>query len=100
MRRSIVPVIRFRELRGALRDRRTLFMIAVLPVLLYPLAGFGLTRLSRGPGQVVVLGEENMPAPSLAAARAAAWFAAAPAGPGCPLDGPARAAAAFALAET
>lgn len=29
----------FREIRDQLRDRRTLFMIAVLPVLLYPLLG-------------------------------------------------------------
>ena len=44
MRWSIVRVIWMRELRDQLRDRRTIFMIAVLPVLLYPLAGLGLAR--------------------------------------------------------
>ena len=32
-------------------DRRTIFMIAVLPMLLYPLAGFGLLQLAAGLGQ-------------------------------------------------
>src|SRR5262245_16153732 len=40
MRWSIVRLIWFRELRDQLRDRRTLFMIAVLPLLLYPALGF------------------------------------------------------------
>jgi len=34
-----VRLIWFREIRDQLRDRRTVFMIAVLPVLLYPLLG-------------------------------------------------------------
>ncbi|REK18661.1 MAG: CPBP family intramembrane metalloprotease [Planctomycetota bacterium] len=36
---SIVKLILGREIRDQLRDRRTLFMIAVLPILLYPLLG-------------------------------------------------------------
>ena len=34
-----VKLIYVREMRDQLRDRRTLFMIAVLPLLLYPLLG-------------------------------------------------------------
>jgi sodium transport system permease protein len=34
-----VRLIWFREIRDQLRDRRTVFMIAILPVLLYPLLG-------------------------------------------------------------
>ena len=37
MRWSIIRLIWFRELRDQLRDRRTVFMIAVLPLVLYPL---------------------------------------------------------------
>ena len=48
MRWSIVRVIWARELRDQLRDRRTVFMIAVLPVLLYPVAGFGVLQLAAG----------------------------------------------------
>ncbi len=36
---SNVKLILLREIRDQLRDRRTLFMIAVLPILLYPLLG-------------------------------------------------------------
>ncbi len=36
---SNVKLILAREIRDQLRDRRTLFMIAVLPILLYPLLG-------------------------------------------------------------
>ena len=65
MRWSIIRVIWMRELRDQLRDRRTIFMIAVLPILLYPLAGFGLIQLAAGFGQkpqvVGVYGVENLP---------------------------------------
>ena len=72
MRWSIIRVIWMRELRDQLRDRRTIFMIAVLPILLYPLAGFGLLQLAAGLGQkpqvVGVYGVENLqpavPAPA------------------------------------
>ena len=36
---SNIKLIFHREARDQLRDRRTLFMIAVLPILLYPLMG-------------------------------------------------------------
>ena len=66
MRWSIIRVIWVRELRDQLRDRRTLFMIAVLPILLYPLAGVGLMELAAGfsqkPQVVGVYGVENLAA--------------------------------------
>src|SRR5262245_6895962 len=37
MRWSIIRLIWFRELRDQLRDRRTVFMIVLLPIVLYPL---------------------------------------------------------------
>jgi sodium transport system permease protein len=102
MRWSIVRLIWFRDLRDQLRDRRTVFMIAVLPVLLYPIAGFGLMQLAIGffsnKSRVTVVGG----GPLLAAASprmAASWFAVAPAGPGMPLAGLPAAAAAAALAR-
>ncbi len=64
MRWSIIRVIWMRELRDQLRDRRTIFMIAVLPLILYPLAGFGLIQLAAGfapkPQVVGVYGVENL----------------------------------------
>lgn len=44
MRWNIVGLIFRREMLDQLRDRRTLFMIVVLPMLLYPIGGIGLTR--------------------------------------------------------
>jgi len=48
MRWSIIRLIWMRELRDQLRDRRTLFMIAVLPMLLYPVLGFAVLRFATG----------------------------------------------------
>jgi len=42
-----VRLILGREIRDQLRDRRTLFMIAVLPILLYPLLGVSLLQVSQ-----------------------------------------------------
>ncbi len=42
-----VKLIFLREVRDQLRDRRTLFMIAVLPLLLYPLLGMSFLRMSQ-----------------------------------------------------
>ncbi len=42
---SNVRLILGREIRDQLRDRRTLFMIAVLPLLLYPLLGMSLVQM-------------------------------------------------------
>ena len=46
MRWSIIRLIWLRELRDQLRDRRTVFMIAVLPILLYPVLGFGVLQFA------------------------------------------------------
>src|SRR5262245_25814499 len=48
---SIVRLIWFRELRDQLRDRRTLFMIAVLPLVLYPALGFAVLQFAAGFGE-------------------------------------------------
>ncbi len=48
MRWSIIRLIWMRELRDQLRDRRTLFMIAVLPILLYPVLGFAVVKFASG----------------------------------------------------
>ena len=48
MRWSIIRLIWLRELRDQLRDRRTLFMIAVLPLLLYPVLGFAVLQFALG----------------------------------------------------
>jgi sodium transport system permease protein len=42
-----VKLIFCREVRDQLRDRRTLFMIAVLPLLLYPLLGMSFLQISQ-----------------------------------------------------
>src|SRR6266436_1678907 len=42
-----VRLILNREVRDQLRDRRTLFMIAVLPLLLYPLLGMSFFQISQ-----------------------------------------------------
>jgi sodium transport system permease protein len=48
MRWSIIRLIWLRELRDQLRDRRTLLMIAGLPLFLYPVLGFVVLHLARG----------------------------------------------------
>jgi sodium transport system permease protein len=70
-----------REVRDQLRDRRTLFMIAVLPLLLYPAMGLGIYQLAfvfrQQPRTVVVLGAEYLPAePALIEGNrfASRWF--------------------------
>ncbi len=59
-----VRLIYGREIRDQLRDRRTLFMIAVLPLLLYPLLGmsvFQLTQfLHKSEPKVLVIGSEPL----------------------------------------
>ena len=41
-----VKLIFHRELRDQLRDRRTLFTIAVLPLLMYPLLGMAFLQMA------------------------------------------------------
>jgi sodium transport system permease protein len=48
MRWSIIRLIWLRELRDQLRDRRTLFMIAGLPLLLYPVLGAAVLGFALG----------------------------------------------------
>jgi sodium transport system permease protein len=48
---STVRLIWLRELRDQLRDRRTLFMIVVLPLVLYPLLGFSVAGIVQGLAQ-------------------------------------------------
>ncbi|MGC1272498.1 MAG: ABC transporter permease subunit/CPBP intramembrane protease, partial [Planctomycetaceae bacterium] len=75
-----VRLIFLREVRDQLRDRRTLFMIAVLPVLLYPALGIGTVGMTvtftRQARTVVVLGAADLPgAPLLEGDRfASRWF--------------------------
>src|SRR5262249_23220766 len=108
MRWSIIRLIWLRELRDQLRDRRTLFMIAGLPVLLYPIAGLGMIQLAithAAQSSIVgVVGERNLPQPSLRCVAqsplsAMAWFRFMPAVPGCPLAGISAAAGAVALVQ-
>lgn len=60
-----IKLILFRELRDQLRDRRTLFMITILPVLLYPMLGLGVVEmfllLGEQPKNVVVLNADQFP---------------------------------------
>ncbi len=60
-----VKLIFLREVLDQLRDRRTLFMVAVLPLLLYPLMGIGMFQMtaifSEQPRTVVILGANDLP---------------------------------------
>ena len=74
IRWSNVALIFRREVRDQVRDRRTLFMIFVLPILLYPLMGIGVIQFSAAleqkPRTVVLVGAENLPkAPRLMNSR-------------------------------
>jgi sodium transport system permease protein len=59
-----VRLIFFREIRDQLRDRRTLFMIAVLPLILYPLLGMSVFQLSqflrKSEPKILVVGSEQL----------------------------------------
>src|SRR5262245_40883126 len=46
MRWFVIRTIWFREMRDQLRDRRTLFMILGLPLVLYPLLGFAVVKVA------------------------------------------------------
>ncbi|MEZ5942360.1 MAG: ABC transporter permease subunit/CPBP intramembrane protease [Planctomycetaceae bacterium] len=64
-----VRLIFLREVRDQLRDRRTLFMVAILPLLLYPSLGIGLisqmTSVNEQTRTVVALGANDLPQPAL-----------------------------------
>ena len=61
---SNVKLILAREIRDQLRDRRTLFMIAVLPLLLYPLLGMSFFQISQfmreQPTSVLIVGAKEL----------------------------------------
>src|SRR5947208_8650687 len=87
MRWPIVRLIWHRELRDLLRDRRWLFMLLGLPVLIYPAFGavgllFALATLDQKT-PVGVCGAEYLPQPAAGAplgpAADLAWLAAVPA---------------------
>jgi len=65
MRWSNVAIIFRREVSDQVRDRRTLFMIFVLPILLYPILGIGIVQfsaaLTQKPRSVLVVGSSNLP---------------------------------------
>lgn len=62
---SNVRLILLREVRDQLRDRRTMFMIFVLPLLLYPLMGMSFLQVAQfireHPTSVLVLGAAHLP---------------------------------------
>jgi sodium transport system permease protein len=98
MRWSIVRLIWLRELRDQLRDRRTMLMIAVLPVVLYPVLGMAVVHFAVGfsdkPSVVGIAGSDQLPAckPTSAGLNplpAVGWLSAlalCPLPPGPPLD--------------
>ncbi len=63
-RLSAIYLIYIREMRDQLRDRRTLFTIAILPILLYPLVGTLLLQIAQftrqHPTSVCIVGGENL----------------------------------------
>src|SRR5690348_9220297 len=62
---SKVQLIFLREVRDQLRDRRTLFIIAVLPILLYPLMGLSISQVAmfmqEHATRVLLIGQEELP---------------------------------------
>ena len=67
---SNVKQIFHRELRDQVRDRRTLFTVVVLPLVLYPMLGMSLVQVTQfmreHPTKIWIVGAENLPeAPAL-----------------------------------
>ena len=64
-----IHLIFLREVRDQLRDRRTLFMVAVLPLLLYPALGIGMMQMTVSFEEqtrvVVLVGADELPEPKL-----------------------------------
>ena len=60
-----IKLIYLRELRDQLRDRRTLFTIVILPLLMYPLLAMVWCQmqqfLKERPSKVLIVGEESLP---------------------------------------
>lgn len=62
---ATIAMVYMREMRDQLRDRRTMFTIAVLPLLLYPLVGSLLLQIAQfthqHPTSVCIVGAEHLP---------------------------------------
>ncbi len=60
-----VKLIWLRELRDQLRDRRTLFTVVVLPLLLYPFMGISLIQITQffreNPTRIWIVGRNHLP---------------------------------------
>src|SRR5688572_18671502 len=78
MRWSIIRLIWLRELRDQLRDRRTILMIVVLPLVLYPLLGVAVVQFALGFAEkasvVGIVGSEHLPA-EVGPFSVASWIA-------------------------
>ena len=61
-----IRLIVSREIRDQLRDRRTIFVIAVLPLLLYPLLGMSFLQVAQfmkeHPTKIWIIGADRLPA--------------------------------------
>ncbi|MDP7204822.1 MAG: CPBP family intramembrane metalloprotease, partial [Pirellulaceae bacterium] len=66
MRWSNIKWIFLREIRDQLRDRRTIFAILVLPVLMYPLMGMMFLQITQfvqeHPTKILLAGTDFLPA--------------------------------------
>jgi sodium transport system permease protein len=64
-----VKLIFWREVSDQLRDRRTLFMVVLLPLFLYPILGVGMMEMTvtftEQPRTVMVLNADDLPEPRL-----------------------------------
>ena len=65
MKWANIKLICIRELRDQLRDRRTLFTILILPLVLYPLLGMTYLQVAQflkdAPTRIWIIGTENLP---------------------------------------
>jgi len=65
MKWANIKLICVRELRDQLRDRRTLFTILILPLVLYPLLGMTYLQVAQflkdSPTRIWIIGTENLP---------------------------------------
>ena len=65
MKWSTVKLIFSREMRDQFRDRRTLFTVAIMPLILYPLMGMAMLQVAQfmreHPTDIWVIGGENLP---------------------------------------
>jgi len=65
MKLSNVKLVFAREVRDQLRDRRTVFTIAVLPILLYPLLGMSFLQVAqfvkKHPTRIWIIGKSELP---------------------------------------